>query len=186
MNNERLMVMRNKIENVGLEDCGVDGGLVGEIIDELIDSRHKIETLTAQLLAIRDAGDEEVERLRRLACNLAHFQMTLQETQECYEHIEKLRDIAISRGQQIRERDAEIERLLMAVGLATTIKGDMVMRADDPLGMMQEVCQYVATLTTERGEARELLRELWTAIPPGVINQDRDWVRSVREIVEGK
>lgn len=57
MNNERLMVMRNKIENVGLEDCGVDGGLVAEIIDELIDSRFQIESLTAE----RDEAREKCE-----------------------------------------------------------------------------------------------------------------------------
>lgn len=60
MNNERLMVMRNKIENVGLEDCGVDGGLVAEIIDELIDSRYKIESLTAE----RDEARKELAELR--------------------------------------------------------------------------------------------------------------------------
>lgn len=65
MNNERLMVMRNKIENVGLEDCGVDGGLVAEIIDELIDSRFQIESLTAE----RDEAREEIERLEILCEN---------------------------------------------------------------------------------------------------------------------
>lgn len=60
MNNERLMVMRNKIENVGLEDCGVDGGLVAEIIDELIDSRYKIATLTSE----RDEARKELAALR--------------------------------------------------------------------------------------------------------------------------
>lgn len=60
---------------------------------------------------------------------------------------------------KVAERDAEIERLRMAVGCATTIKGDMVIRADDPLGMMQEVSAYVTTLTAERDEARSELED---------------------------
>lgn len=59
---------------------------------------------------------------------------------------------------QITTLAAEAEQLRMAIGCATTIKGDMVMRADDPLGMMQEVCQYVATLTAERDELERLLK----------------------------
>lgn len=64
-------------------------------------------------------------------------------------------------GEQIAtltaERDEarrEVEQLRMAVGCATTIKGDMVMRADDPIGMMQEVCSYVAAIKScpEMGE----------------------------------
>lgn len=158
------------------------------------------ETLTAQLSAIRDAGDEEAEDLAREAGNgigsdYFRDKKGCNEAEEC---LNRLKDIAISRGQQIeqlrvqlagclcaaegatndpakqgdygwslpyqktldlhqklRERDAEIKRLRMAVGCATTIKGDMVMRADDPLGMMQEVCQYAATLTAERDDLKD-------------------------------
>jgi len=38
---------------------------------------------------------------------------------------------------------AESEKLWMAIGLASTIKGDMLIRVDDPIGMMQEVVAYV-------------------------------------------
>lgn len=82
MNNERLMVMRNKIENVGLEDCGVDGGLVAEIIDELIDSRFQIESLTAE----RDEAREEIERLKRETETLkGYFHKSAFETADGYQ-----------------------------------------------------------------------------------------------------
>lgn len=61
MNNERLNTMRNRIENVGLEDAGVDEGLVAEIIDELIDSRSQVTTLTAE----RDEARKELEDAQR-------------------------------------------------------------------------------------------------------------------------
>lgn len=53
----------------------------------------------------------------------------------------------------IRERDREWEEenaeLRKAIGLATTIKGSMEIRSDDPVGMMQEVCEEVARLNEE-------------------------------------
>ena len=58
------------------------------------------ESLTSQLSAIRDAGDVEVERLT----NEIQYQLRTVD-------IIKLRDIAIARGQQLREARAEIERL---------------------------------------------------------------------------
>lgn len=58
------------------------------------------------------------------------------------------------------KKDAEFQQLLMAVGCASTIKGSMVMRADDPLGMMQEVCSYVKELRAERDEAIQSLRKI--------------------------
>ena len=45
---------------------------------------------------------------------------------------------------------AEIERLRMAVGLATTLAGDVVMDAEHPLEMMQEI---VAKVTAAREKA---------------------------------
>lgn len=45
-----------------------------------------------------------------------------------------------------KERQAEIERLREAIGLMTTAKPSMVMRADDPIGMAQEVVAEVERL----------------------------------------
>jgi len=103
----------------------------GKVLLGMNDVRPMAEELLF-LRSIRDARDDEVDVLRRqLACNLTHFQMTPQETQECYEHIHKLRDIAIARGrtrtdavnqaaewakecealqEQLREAQAEVER----------------------------------------------------------------------------
>lgn len=47
---------------------------------------------------------------------------------------------------QLAAKDAELEQLRMAVGLLSTLKGDMEMRPDDPLGMAQEVEAYVNQL----------------------------------------
>lgn len=44
------------------------------------------------------------------------------------------------------EKDAELSKFRQAIGLMTTIKGSMVMRPDDPIGMAQEVAAYVAAL----------------------------------------
>ena len=108
---------------------------------ELYNTKEAIDELLA-FRSIRDAEDEEVEKLRRLACNLAHFQMTLQETQECYEHMEKLRDIAISRGQQFQSAQAEIERLKEEM---ETLVGEAEERAN-------ERGRQIAILTAKRDE----------------------------------
>lgn len=119
---------------------------------------EEVGQMARELLAIREAGDEEVRHAWENAVQ--------DEIDECvrelgrHEQLDKLRDFATDARQQLREARAEIERLQMAIGCATTIKGDMVMRADDPLGMMQEICSYVATITRERDEARKEVERL--------------------------
>jgi hypothetical protein len=51
--------------------------------------------------------------------------------------------------------DAKLSEFTQAIGLMTTIKGSMVMRPDDPIGMAQEVAAYVALLekVAEAGRA---------------------------------
>lgn len=130
------------------------------------------------------AGDEEVDELTVEAGNGigTDYYIDKRGCSAATESLNKLRDIAIARGRTrtdavnraaewakecegleqtiatlTAERDEarkEVEQLRMAVGCATTIKGDMVMRADDPLGMMQEVCAYVKSLRScpEMGE----------------------------------
>lgn len=48
--------------------------------------------------------------------------------------------------------EAERDELRLAVGLATTIKGDMVMDAEHPLAMMQEVTAFVKELRQQNDE----------------------------------
>ena len=48
----------------------------------------------------------------------------------------------------------EVEQLRQAVGLATTAKPSMVMRPDDPIGMMQEIVAQTAALLAEIEQLR--------------------------------
>lgn len=148
----------------------------GEVLLGMNDVRPMAEDLL-RLRAIRDAGDSEVSAL---AAELVNFISEQQDRIKVLIHADelarKLRDIAIARGQQLREAQVEIERLRMAVGCATTIKGDMVMRGDDPLGMMQEVCSYVDTLTAERDEFEDLL----DSIPAPELNEE--WIKLTGEM----
>ena len=57
---------------------------------------------------------------------------------------------------EIERLQDESEQLRMAVGLAATIKSDMEMRCDDPVGMMQEVHAYTAQLQAQLAGWKEL------------------------------
>lgn len=65
-------------------------------------------------------------------------------------NVEAERNILTRQRDALREEAIDAKRKLaemtQAVGLVTTIKGSMVMRPDDPIGMMQEVAAYVGEL----------------------------------------
>jgi hypothetical protein len=60
----------------------------------------------------------------------------LQDRLAGYDRVQAQRDELVAKNAALRE----------AIGLMTTIKGDMVMRPDDPIGMAQEVAAYVEAL----------------------------------------
>lgn len=106
-----------------------------ERLKESVDSR--VPSLVAQIATLTAERDE-------LKSGNDFLRQEIEDWKEANRRAEAERD----------EARKEVERLRMAVGCATTIKGDMVMRADDPLGMMQEVCAYVKSLRScpEMGE----------------------------------
>jgi len=60
--------------------------------------------------------------------------------------------------------EAELAKFTQAVGLATTIKGEMPIRPDDPIGMMHEVVEAASKLREERAKLRqhaEAMAEHW-------------------------
>lgn len=101
-----------------------------ELHDTIRERESQIATLTAERDDLKSGND--------------FLRQEIEDWKEANRRAEAERD----------EARKEVERLRMAVGCATTIKGDMVMRADDPLGMMQEVCAYVKSLRScpEMGE----------------------------------
>jgi hypothetical protein len=78
--------------------------------------------------------------------------MTHEQLQDA--HIAALREIVELRA-EIERLQAESAQLRMAVGLAATIKSDMEMRCDDPVGMMQEVHAYTAQLQAQLATANK-------------------------------
>jgi chromosome segregation ATPase len=54
---------------------------------------------------------------------------------------------------------AEVEQLRYGIGCMTTIKGDMVMRVDDPLGMAQEAVRYVEDIKQQNSSLEEYMRK---------------------------
>lgn len=57
------------------------------------------------------------------------------------------------------QAEAALAVMTQAVGLATTIKGDMEIDVRNPIGMMQQVCTYVDGITVKvRREALEGVR----------------------------
>lgn len=77
--------MTNNVNTDDLEKFSSDGKLAGDC---------EVESMARELLAIREAGDGEVERLEHV---LASYEPDLNKESK------KLRDIAIARGQQLRE-----------------------------------------------------------------------------------
>ena len=83
---------------------------------------------------------------------------------------------------EIRQLKAELAQLRMAVGLATTIKPDMEVRSDDPVGMMQEVEAHTCRLKAELEQAKQrearlrgILKELNAVVRgecPSLLNED--------------
>jgi len=55
----------------------------------------------------------------------------------------------------------ECEQLREAIGLMTTIKSDMVMRMDDPIGMAAEVERYVRCITKAHSLAQTQLADAY-------------------------
>jgi len=102
------------------------------------------ETLTAQLSAIRDAGDKEVDALA------ADF--TVEECdQPCLttwmQRNKKLRDIAIARGRQLREAQSETERLKKK-------QEHKSQQVEAQVSLVSEMQSRIDSLTAERDEAR--------------------------------
>ncbi len=131
-----------------------------------------VDLITA-IRAHLDAPEQELTTLR------AKVEELTQERDILKESAENWRDNLADRDEQLaamtEERDkvfaelcasqAMVEELTQAVGLATTIKGDMLIRPDDPIGMMQEVCTYVSDvseqLAAKQKEADAALCEKW-------------------------
>lgn len=72
----------------------------------------------------------------------------------------------------------QLATMTQAVGLASTIKGEMPMRPDDPIGMMQEIVAAVAALRAQlaerdaeiaalKGYAEAMYESLELALPCG-------------------
>ena len=84
--------------------------------------------------------------------------------------------------------DAELSKFRQAIGLMTTIKGSMVMRPDDPIGMAQEVVEYVARLEKVAGDLNALIisaQETMTAyLVPDGIDADQA-IERVIELLDG-
>lgn len=108
----------------------LDGNDVAEIIDELL-----------ALRSIRDAGDEEVEKLRHTIADLGP---------SLAGEADRLRDIAISRGQELREAREELERL----------KEEMETSVSEAEERANERGRQIATLTAERDEAWKEIERL--------------------------
>lgn len=83
------MLTNEELEKIVKRDPCFNGIEIGKMARELL-----------ALRSLRDAGDEEVERLT----NEILYQLRTSD-------IAKLRDTAIARGQQLREAREEIERL---------------------------------------------------------------------------
>ena len=81
-------------------------------------------------------------------------------TRECEFHAKQC-----ARVDELRHRaEAELAKFTQAVGLATTIKGEMPIRPDDPIGMMHEVVEAASKLREERAKLRqhaEAMAEHW-------------------------
>lgn len=73
------------------------------------------------------------------------------------------RDLTAARADLAQSR-AELSEMTQAVGLATTCVPDMVIDADDPIGMMQLVCANFALAVKERDSARARLGEVEKAL----------------------
>lgn len=116
-------------------------------------SMQDLLSITRDQLAASEAAKKRAERedsvanVRKLASERDELRLKLTET--CQEAAADALAVESLRG----ERD----ELRQAVGLATTIKGDMAMDAEHPVEMMQEVADYVDEL---RDELRAVLSRL--------------------------
>lgn len=69
---------------------------------------------------------------------------------------DELRTVCNRQVSRLAASEARVSAFTQAIGLMTTIKGSMVMRPDDPIGMAQEVAAYCAALE-KAVEAAEII-----------------------------
>ena len=74
------------------------------------------------------------------------------------------------------ELEAELSTWIQAVGLASTIKPDMVIDVSDPIGMMQKVVGHVEQLKADREKLLQLLKSASEVI--GRFVSDEGWAQS--------
>jgi len=88
-----------------------------------------------------------------LIFSLREFRKELAQAKPDYTHPDangmRLRspeEITLRQMERVRELETELAKVREAIGLMTTIKGDMEVNVNDPLGMAQEVATYVERL----------------------------------------
>lgn len=117
--------------------------LINEAADEIESLRQQLET----------------ERVRLAACGVVAMANTPESAAKAREMLPQYRsasrdDVAAAVDREMALRE-QVSTVTQAVGLATTIKGDMEIDVTDPIGMMQHVVAYVESLRQQLALAFE-------------------------------
>ena len=116
-------------------------------------------------------------------------------------------EAALQLGEQVKALEAENAKLQQAIGLATTMKPDMEMDVEDPVGMMQkvvsenaklqeqvhrlgqEVQNYCATYRTLLRDQIEWLENIYDNIFPAkhetIKDAANEQITKLREVIDG-
>lgn len=176
----------SELTNKRLEEIASGQNTVS--IPEAVELARELLTLRT----LRDAGDEEVEQMKGMIRKCI-YGIPDSEGKIARDMLDNIVDIAITRGQQLREAMEEIERLKSAPAMEEV---DALVAKEDSLSakmsaghylLFINACDIARRSNTSREEVVGLLKELWWKIPSSeTVHYKGEWVQRIRKIVEGK